>query len=177
MVKKVANKYQEKIAELEEKYKRVLADYQNQERRHKEGQSQVIKMASATLIEKLLINLDSLELAQKHLQDKGLQMVIDQIFATLSQEGLTQIETDHLQFDPLLMDCTEVVSGEKDQVVETVSKGYYLYDNVLRPAKVKVGAGGNDFHPSESGDLSNSGSNFHPSESEDLSDISGEPIA
>jgi molecular chaperone GrpE (heat shock protein) len=147
MVKKIVNKHQEQITRLEEKYKRVLADYQNQERRHKEGQSQVIKMASATLIEKLLINLDSLELAQKHLKDKGLQMVIDQIFVTLSQEGLTEIKTDHGQFDPLLMDCTEVVPGKKDQVIETVTKGYYLYDNVLRPAKVKVGSGGDGSHP------------------------------
>jgi molecular chaperone GrpE (heat shock protein) len=85
MVKKVSQKYEEKIIELEEKYKRVLADYQNQERRHKEGQSQLIKMANATLIEKLLINIDSLELAQKHLQDKGLQIVIDQFLSSLSQ--------------------------------------------------------------------------------------------
>jgi len=141
MVKKVLKKHDEKIVELEEKYKRVLADYQNQERRHKEGQGQVIKMANATLIEKLLINIDSLELAQKHLKDKGLQMVIDQFLSTLSQEGLKEIATDHGQFDPLLMDCTEVVPGKKDHVVETVTKGYYLYDNVLRPAKVKVGSG------------------------------------
>ena len=141
MVKKTQKKHEEKIIELEEKYKRVLADYQNQERRHKEGQSQLIKMANAILIEKLLADLDSLELAQKHLQDKGLSMVIDQFFTTLSQEGLKEIETDHGQFDPLLMDCTEVVPGKKDQVVETITKGYYLYDNVLRPAKVKVGSG------------------------------------
>lgn len=162
MVKKVANKHQEQIAQLEEKYKRVLADYQNQERRHKEGQSQLIKMANATLIEKLLINLDSLELAQKHIQDKGLQMVIDQFFNSLLQEGLKEIKTDHGQFDPLLMDCTEVVFGKKDQVVETIAKGYYLYDNVLRPAKVKVGAGGNDLHPRESGDLSNNSGGSNP---------------
>jgi len=140
MVKKVT-KHEEKIKQLEANYRRVLADYQNQERRFKEGQSQLVKMANATLIEKILLNLDSLELAQKHLQDKGLQMVIDQIFSTLSQEGLSAIETDMAQFDPLLMDCTEVVPGKKDQVIETVAKGYYLYDNVLRPAKVKVGSG------------------------------------
>ena len=43
-----------KIAELEENYKRVLADYQNQERRFKEVQSQFIKYANATLLEKIL---------------------------------------------------------------------------------------------------------------------------
>jgi len=141
MVKKSCIKHIEKIAELEENYKRVLADYQNQERRNKEGQGHVIKMANATLIEKILLNLDSLELAQKHLKDKGLQMVIDHFFVTLSQEGLSEIKTDHNLFDPLLMDCTEVIPGKKDHVLETVAKGYYLFDKVLRPVKVKVGFG------------------------------------
>lgn len=140
MVRK-QSKHQDKIHELEENYKRVLADYKNQERRFKEGQNQVIKMANATLIEKLLLSLDALELAQKHLKDKGLQMVIDQFTATLSQEGLSPIETDHNLFDPILMDCVEVVPGKKDRVIETVNKGYYLFDKVLRPAKVKVGSG------------------------------------
>ncbi|HOX96311.1 MAG TPA: nucleotide exchange factor GrpE [Candidatus Woesebacteria bacterium] len=130
-----------RISELEENYKRVLADYQNQERRFKETQSQIIKFASASLLEKILLNLDSLELAQKHLQDSGLGIVIKQLFETLKTEGLQLIESDDKTFNPLTMDCIEVVAGEKNQVVETISKGYFLFDKVLRPAKVKVGSG------------------------------------
>lgn len=146
MVKKISSsqkieKLSTRITELETNYKRVLADYQNQERRHKEKESQIIKFASATLIEKLLLNLDSLELAQKHLQDAGLAMVIKQLFETLQTEGLQLIESDSKPFDPLTMDCIEVVPGSKDQVVETLNKGYFLFDKVLRPAKVKVGSG------------------------------------
>ena len=132
---------QGKIQELEESYKRVLADYQNQERRHKELESQVVKFAQASLVEKILVSLDSLEMAQSHLKDKGLQMVIDQLTKTLEAEGLTVIESQDKTFDPNTMDCLDLVSGEKDLVVETVSKGYLLFDKVLRPAKVKVGNG------------------------------------
>ena len=132
---------QNKIQELEENYKRVLADYQNQERRHKEMESQIVKFAQATLIEKILLSLDSLQMAQSHLQDKGLQIVIDQFLKTLESEGLKNIDTDNQTFDPNTMDCLELTSGKKDQVIETVSKGYYLFDKVLRPAKVKVGNG------------------------------------
>lgn len=130
-----------KIIELEQNHKRVLADYQNQERRHKERESQIIKFAQATLIEKILLSLDSLEMAQTHLKDKGLQIVIDQFLKTLEGEGLKTIDTDNSAFDPNTMDCLELVSGQKDQVIETVSKGYLLYEKVLRPAKVKVGSG------------------------------------
>ena len=137
MVKK---KIDPKIIELENNYKRVLADYQNQERRHKELETQLIARASSRIIEKLLLILDSLELAQSHLKDQGLQIVIDQTKKLLESEGLQEINTDSQIFDPFTMDCTEVVDGPKDQVVETVSKGYTLYEKVLRPAKVKVGS-------------------------------------
>lgn len=130
-----------KINELEENYKRVLADYQNQERRFRDTQSQIVKFSSATILEKILLNLDSLEMAQKHIKDSGLDIVIKQFLETLKTEGLQLIESDNKPFDPLTMDCIEVVPGKKDQVVETLSKGYFLFDKVLRPAKVKVGSG------------------------------------
>ncbi|KKS92644.1 MAG: Protein GrpE [Candidatus Collierbacteria bacterium GW2011_GWB1_44_6] len=135
---------EEKLASTEEKYLRILADYQNQQRRHKEQESQIIKMASASLLEKLLLNMDSLQLAQSHLKDKGLQMVIEQFMVVFKEEGLALIETDGNDFDPITMDCTEIVPGKKDQVVETVAPGYFLFDKVLRPAKVKVGSGINN---------------------------------
>jgi molecular chaperone GrpE len=134
-------KLRSQIDDLENTHKRILADYQNQERRHKEQESHLIKMASASLIEKLLLDIDALKIAQMHLKDKGLQMVIDTLENTLSQEGLAAIKTDGEDFDPLTMDCTEVVLGSKDKVVETVSTGYYLFDKILRAAKVKVGSG------------------------------------
>jgi molecular chaperone GrpE len=130
-----------RIEELETNYKRVLADYQNQDRRFKEAQGHLIKFANASLLEKILTNIDSLEMAAGHIKDSGLIMVIKQFMETLKTEGLQLIESDGKPFDPMKMDCIEAVSGPKDQVVETTTKGYLLYDKVLRPAKVKVGSG------------------------------------
>jgi len=130
-----------KIAELEANYLRILADFKNQERRFKEQETFVVKMANALLIEKMLFVLDSLKLAQVHLKDQGLTMILDQFIKVLESEGLKKIETENKEFDPNTMDCSEIVAGEKDQVIETVSEGYYLYEKVLRPAKVKVGSG------------------------------------
>jgi molecular chaperone GrpE len=130
-----------RVEELEANNKRVLADYQNQDRRFKEAQSQVVKFANAALLEKILLNIDSLEMAQKHLKNADLEIVIKQLQETLKNEGLHPIESDNKLFDPQLMDCIEVIPGEKNHVVETITKGYSLFDKVLRPAKVKVGAG------------------------------------
>lgn len=128
-----------KISDLDLSYKRVLADFQNQERRHKEQESNLVKMSSSAVIEKMLTVLDSLLLAQNHLKDTGLKIVIDQFIKTLESEGLTKINTEKVSFDPITMDCVETVDGPSDQVVETISEGYFLFDKVLRPAKVKVG--------------------------------------
>jgi len=127
--------------EHETNYKRVLADYQNQERRFKEAQGQFVKYANATLLEKILLNIDSLEMAQSHLNDAGLEIVIKQFHETLKNEGLQPIESYDKQFNPLTMDCVDVVPGKKDHVITTVTKGYLLFEKVLRPAKVKVGSG------------------------------------
>jgi molecular chaperone GrpE len=129
------------VANLENNYRRALADYQNQERRYKETQSQLVSMANAILIEKLLFPLDTLQTAQKHLKDQGLQMTIDNIFSILTGEGLEEIKSDDQEFDPLTMDCLEITEGEKNKVIETINKGYLLSGKVLRPAKVKVGSG------------------------------------
>lgn len=146
MVKKTNSKQEiEKLtaknAELEENYKRVLADYHNQERRFRENKKIIIEFANASLLDKLLLNFDSLEMAEKHLKDPNLGIVIKQLFETLKTEGLQSIESDGKLFDPLTMDCVEVVPGDKDIVVETLTKGYLLFDKVLRPAKVNVGSG------------------------------------
>ena len=147
MVKKIQSSKKEienlnfQVNELESNYRRALADYQNQERRFKETQSQIVKFANATLLEKIILNLDSLEMAQKHLKDAGLEIVIKQFLETLKNEGLQLIESDGKLFDPITMDCIEVVPGKKNHVVSTLTKGYYLFDKILRPAKVKVGSG------------------------------------
>lgn len=147
MVKKVQSSKKEienlnfQVNELEGNYRRALADYQNQERRFRVTQSQIVKFANATLLEKIVLNLDSLEMAQNHLKDAGLEIVIKQLLETLKNEGLQLIESDDKLFDPLTMDCIEVVPGKKNYVVSTLTKGYYLFDKVLRPAKVKVGSG------------------------------------
>jgi len=132
-----------RIVELETNYKRVLADYQNQDRRFKEAQGQIIKFAGAMLIEKILPNIDSLETATTHIKDPGLKMVVKELQESLKSEGLQPIESDNKPFDPKIMDCIEAVPGKKDHVVTTLTKGYFLYGKVLRPAKVKVGSGAN----------------------------------
>ena len=135
------SKLKDEIIILNDKLARTLADYQNQEKRHQSQRSQIIKMANENLLYNLLPIVDDLERAQSHLKDQGLSHVIKQFIKTLDDEGVKVVDPVGLDFDPLAMDCAEVVDGPKDKVVKTVLKGYTYADKILRPAKVEVGSG------------------------------------
>lgn len=130
---------QQQINELRDKLARSLADYSNLEKRI-DGQRQLIAtLASATIVTKIVEILDDFYLAQKHLQDQGLQIAIDKLLAVLQSEGLSEVEALNQTFDPTTMDCVEVALGKQDQVVEVKKRGYLLNNHCLRPAKVVVG--------------------------------------
>jgi len=130
-----------KIKELEEKWQRVLADYDNLRKRVEKEKREFVKFSNASLVDKLLPVLDALEECVKHLKDEGLKLSLEQFKKVLASEGLKGIKTKGEKFDPEKMDAVEMVKGKKDIVVETALKGYNLNDRVLRPAKVKVGQG------------------------------------
>lgn len=129
------------VSELDTKWKRALADYQNLEKRSADQRAMFAKLATMSLIGKILSVTDDFERAAKHIEDPGLGMIAKQFSDILKEEGLEEIEAAQQTFDPLTMECVEVVEGEKDQVIRVAQKGYRLYDSVLRPAKVEVGGG------------------------------------
>lgn len=139
---KKKNQLEERIKDLEDKWKRALADYDNLEKRVLAERADFIKCSNASLIDKLLGVLDDLERTEEHLKDKGLSLVVNQFHRALETEEVEEIKALGEKFDPELMDCVEIVKGSKNIVAEVCLKGYRLAGKVLRPAKVKVGKGG-----------------------------------
>lgn len=129
----------ELVEQLDNKFKRSLADYQNLQRRTQEEKGMWIRSANKDLILKLLPVLDTLLLAGRHLQDKGLELAIDQFEKVLETEGVKKIETIGKKFDPLVMECVETKEGNDWEVLEEVRAGYRSDDLILRPAYVVVG--------------------------------------
>lgn len=134
-------KLEEAVVDLEQKWKRALADYQNLEKRVSNQQQTYAKLASLGLIDKLLPVLDDLERATKHIKEDGLLMVVKQLVQVLESEDVTKINALGLEFDPNIMDCAEMVKGKKNVVVEVTQEGYLLNETVIRPTKVRVGDG------------------------------------
>lgn len=129
------------LLEMEAKWKRALADYQNLEKRIRAQQSLYARLAGMALIEKLLPILDDLKRASEHLKNEGLEIVIKQFLKVINDEGVMAIEAYNQVFDPQTMECVEMVDGEANRVTEVIEDGYCIGETVIRPAKVKVGKG------------------------------------
>lgn len=130
------------VAELaiwKEKYIRVLADYQNLERRTSEEKEQIRKFSAEITIRQLLPAIDGLAIAAAHINNDGLTLSLKQFYSILENIGVKKIQTVGATFDPHSMECVEVTKGEESVVLEEVTPGYMLHDKVIQVAKVKVG--------------------------------------
>ncbi len=137
--KKHEKQENEEFKNLENQLKRALADYQNLEKRVISEKSEWIKLANKGLLLRLLPALDNLSLAEKHTQDEGVKLSIDQMISAFKEEGIEKIETIGRDFDPNLMEAVHTTTGEEGKVVEEIRAGYTLFGQVLRPAQVAVG--------------------------------------
>lgn len=128
-----------KLAELEEKLKRSLADYANLEKRIESHRQLYATLACTTIVSKMIEVLDDLYLAQAHLKDPGLQIAVDKFLNILKSEGLEEISAEGKTFNPQLMDCIDVAEGVQDHIVSVKKRGYTLNGLCLRPVHVIVG--------------------------------------
>lgn len=140
----------EQIAQLNDKYLRQAAEFDNFRRRNARERVELIQTAGKDVITDLLDVLDDSERAQKGLETtnditqikEGVNLVFNKLRNTLSAKGLKPMEVVGADFNPDLHEAiTEIDAGEdkRGKVVAEVQKGYYLNDKIIRFAKVVVG--------------------------------------
>lgn len=138
-----------KLAEEENRYLRLRADYDNMLRRNKLDREAAEKFRAQSLLTDLLQVLDNLERAlqvevtteEATSLYKGVEMVYRQFLDATSKEGLEVIEAEGVAFDPNVHQAVmQEQDSEKEQgiVLRELQKGYKLKDRVLRPAMVSV---------------------------------------
>lgn len=138
------------VQELNDKYLRHAAEFDNFKRRNAKERIELIQTASKDVITDLLDVLDDSERAQKQMEltedvnqiKEGIQLVFTKLRNTLSLKGLKPMEAVGNEFNPDLHEAiTEMDAGEemKGKVVAEIQKGYYLNDKIIRFAKVVVG--------------------------------------
>lgn len=133
------------ISELTDTLQRLQAEFENFKKHVERDKCRNAKFSSQVLVEKLLLTLDTFDLALKNTQDheqfvKGVTMIHTQLMKTLEDEGLRAIASVGERFDPYKHDVVmkEASDTDEDVILEEFQKGYMLHDRVIRHAKVKV---------------------------------------
>ena len=127
----------------EDKYLRMMAEYDNFRKRSAKEKEGVYADAYADCIANILPILDNLERASHsdnlEAVKKGLELTAKAFDDALSKMGITEIETK--TFDPTLHNAVMHVEDEslgESEIVEVFQKGYVKGDKVIRYAMVKV---------------------------------------
>lgn len=144
-----AEELEAKLAEAENRYYRLQADFENSRRRARLDLEASEKYRAQSLISNLLPAMDNFERALQMEADteqaksilQGMEMVYRGLLEALKNEGAEQIEAVGKEFDPHIHQAimqVEVEGFDSNHVVEEFQKGYILKDRVIRPSMVKV---------------------------------------
>ena len=142
---------EEKLAEMQDKYIRLSAEFDNYRKRTLREKMDLSKYAGESLLLNLIPIIDDFERALKHMDSAtdsaalkgGIDLIYVKFSEFLKQNGVKEIEALNTNFN---VDIHEAVAktqvqedDKKGKVVDVLQKGYYLQDKVLRFAKVVVG--------------------------------------
>lgn len=141
--KKKISELQKKCDETNDKYLRIMAEYDNFRKRTAKERDGIYKDAYSDAIKEILPIIDNMERASAYANGeelaKGVGMIVSSISDTLKKMGVCEIETK--KFDPNLHNAVMHVEDEnlgEGEIVEVFQKGYMLGDKVIRHAMVKV---------------------------------------
>jgi len=139
------------IAELKDKYLRLMAEFENNRKRTVKEKLDMMKSAAQDTMSALLPVLDDFDRAKKNAEadestevfSEGVNLVYNKLYTILNQRGLEPMESTGLEFDPELHEAITEIPAPNDEmkgkVIDTVEKGYFLKEKIIRHAKVVVG--------------------------------------
>ena len=140
-------KYEAELAEKENRYLRLQADFENFRRRTRQEKEELAAVVTQNLLKNLLPFLDNFEraLAAENSDAEslraGVEMMYKQLVEALKKEGLEYIETKGKLFDPNFHQAVmRVEDAEKEDgaIVAELQKGYMVKGRVIRPSMVQV---------------------------------------
>jgi len=142
---------EEELAELQDRYLRLSAEYDNFRKRTLKEKIDLQKSANENLLEGLLPVADDFDRAMQSVDDakdikavkEGMILISGKFNGFLNQHGVKEIEAISKKFDPDLHEAITKIPAPskklKGKVVDVIQKGYFLNDKVLRFSKVVIG--------------------------------------
>ncbi len=138
--------------QLQEKLLRLQAEFDNYRKRQARDFRRLCEQGKKDLIQELLAVLDNYHRAEQLVEEgghseeeiaDGLMKTSEQLVSILNQEGLKELEiAEGDPFDPNIHEAMLAESRDgldQDTVLEIFQRGYSLGQDLLRPARVRVG--------------------------------------
>ncbi|MBQ4646472.1 MAG: nucleotide exchange factor GrpE [Candidatus Gastranaerophilales bacterium] len=143
------NDFEAKYEDLNNKYLRLAADFDNFRKRTIQEKEDLSKYASCEVLKKLTTVLDTFDRASEHLKNidncqtvkESYEVAIKQLIETLKKCGMEEIEALGKVFNPNEHEAiTQVPTSEfePDTIAFVAQKGYKMGDRIIRPALVGV---------------------------------------
>lgn len=143
-------KLKQQVDELNDRYIRQVAEFDNFRRRNAKERVELIQTAGKEVITDLLDVLDDCDRAQQQLEQtediqqirEGVSLVFAKLRHVLQSKGLKAIDSLNQPFNTDIHEAITETDGGKDmqgKVVAELQKGYLLNDKIIRFAKVVVG--------------------------------------
>ncbi len=131
-----------RIAELEDKNLRMMAEFDNYRRRTNKEKLDLMATAGERIFTEMLPLVDDFERALAAIDDEGVRLIYNKFIAFLDKNDVHAIETEGVDFNTDEHEAvTTFAAGEekKGKVIDCTQKGYKLGEKVIRFAKVVVG--------------------------------------
>ena len=149
--KKELEELGDKLIELNDKYLRLSAEFDNYRKRPLKEKMELVKSGGESVLTGVLPVLDNLERAMSSIREtseigpikEGIELIYNNFTDFLKQNGVTPIDCIKQAFDSDIHEAITKIPvtdpEQKGKVVDVIEKGYYLHEKVIRYAKVVVG--------------------------------------
>jgi molecular chaperone GrpE len=139
---------QKDLGEMKDKYLRIYAEFDNYRKRTIKERQDIIKLAAKDSLGAMLPAIDDFSRAIRLANDndekipEGIILIYNKLFQALEQQGIKEMESTGQDFDPELHEALTKIPAPseelKGKIIDTIEKGYYLNDKIIRYAKVII---------------------------------------
>ena len=140
-----------KVAELQDKYLRQVAEFDNYRKRTIKEKAELILNGAEKTITAILPVLDDMERALNNMDKmedvaavkEGVDLIFQKFVKVLGEQGVKKIETENADFNTDLHEAIAQVPAPSDEmkgkIIDCVKTGYTLNEKVIRHSQVAVG--------------------------------------
>ena len=141
----------QKFDELNDKYLRLMAEFDNYRKRTLKEKMDLTKYAEEDVLKGILKVVDDMERAINNLDTapdmnavkEGVELIYKKFKSFLETRGLKEVEAMHQELDTDKHEAVAKFAAPsedlKGKIIDVVEKGYYLHDKIIRYAKVVIG--------------------------------------